>query len=140
MIFAGYDEEMKEFLKSNSGLDGRISHTFVFPNYSREELVEIFFHMIKDKFEYEEGFRDVVKEYMQSITDEALSSREFSNARFVRNLFERVWAKTAYRASFTDDKSMILKKEDFKAAIEEADFQEVMSEKKAEKRIGFVAE
>lgn len=140
VIFAGYDEEMKEFLKSNSGLDGRISHTFVFPNYSREELVEIFFHMIKDKFEYEEGFRDVVKEYMQSITDEALSSREFSNARFVRNLFERVWAKTAYRASFTDDKSMILKKEDFKAAIEEADFQEVMSEKKAEKRIGFVAE
>ena len=31
MIFAGYPNEMKEFLKSNPGLDSRIKYKFTFP-------------------------------------------------------------------------------------------------------------
>lgn len=140
VIFAGYDKEIKEFLKSNSGLESRIPHTLEFPNYTRDELVEIFFHNIKGTFEYEEGFREQVEDYMHALSEDVLTAKEFSNARFVRNLYERVWAKMAYRISYGEDKATILRKADFKAAIEETDFQEMMNEKKAEKRIGFVTE
>ncbi|XP_044166062.1 ribulose bisphosphate carboxylase/oxygenase activase, chloroplastic-like [Acropora millepora] len=41
MIFAGYPNEMKEFLKSNPGLDSRIKYKFTFPDYSVQELPTI---------------------------------------------------------------------------------------------------
>ena len=42
MIFAGYKEKMKKFLKVNPGLRSRIYRTFTPPNYSTQDLGEIF--------------------------------------------------------------------------------------------------
>ena len=47
IILAGYPECMRKVLNANSGLARRITHRFDFPNYSEEELVEIFFVMAK---------------------------------------------------------------------------------------------
>ena len=42
MIFAGYEKPMEKFLNVNPGLRSRIYRKFVFPDYSTEELGEIF--------------------------------------------------------------------------------------------------
>ncbi len=136
VIFAGYEEEMEEFLRTNSGLKSRIPHILRFPNYSKEELEEIFFQMTEKSFEYEDELKETLSEYLANISPEAYESKEFSNARFMRNLYERVWGKAAYRISFSEDKAGILKVKDMKAALEEDMFASLI-ERKQEKRIGF---
>ena len=42
VIFAGYKDEMKTFIASNSGIASRIGYTFDFPDYTEEELLEIY--------------------------------------------------------------------------------------------------
>ena len=137
IIFAGYKDEMEEFVDLNSGLKSRIPHILYFPNYSREELQDIFNLMMEGAFEYEEELQEVLKNYLESISDKSFDSREFSNARFVRNLYERTWGKAAYRINFTEDKEVILRASDMEAALEEEMFAS-MIEKKETKRIGFI--
>lgn len=81
----------------------------------------------------------LVSELMKKtrISPEAYESKEFSNARFIRNLYERVWGKAAYRIRFEEDKERILKVEDMKAALEEEMFASLV-ETKTTRRIGFV--
>lgn len=136
VIFAGYKKEMEEFLERNSGLESRIPHILEFPNYSREELLEIFYHMINGKFEYEDMLKETLDAYIMGIPDAKLEEKEFSNARFVRNLYERLWGKAAYRMSFGEDKSMMLKKVDLDKVLEEDAFKAMM-DAQGTKRIGF---
>lgn len=42
VIFAGYKREMKDFLAMNPGIASRIGYNFYFPDYSPEELAEIY--------------------------------------------------------------------------------------------------
>ena len=42
MIFAGYEDKMEKFLNVNPGLRSRIYRKFTFPDYSTDELREIF--------------------------------------------------------------------------------------------------
>ena len=42
MIFAGYEKEMDKFLDVNPGLRSRIYRKFIFPDYSTDELQQIF--------------------------------------------------------------------------------------------------
>ena len=139
VILAGYKEEMEEFAKQNSGLKSRIPHVLEFPNYTRAELIEIFFKMIDVKFEYERELKETLCDYILNIPDENLNDREFSNARFVRNLYERLWGKAAYRISQSEDKLFSLKKEDMICVMEEEDFQTMVKEK-SKKQIGFTFE
>ena len=56
VIFAGYKDEMKTFMDSNAGITSRIGYTFDFPDYTPEELVQIFNVKMKNMgFEIEEG-------------------------------------------------------------------------------------
>lgn len=136
VIFAGYQDEMNEFVKLNSGLSSRIPHVVDFPNYSREELLEIFFQIIDRKFEYEEAFKKEITEYIMNLPDEFIESKEFSNGRFVRNLFENLWGKAAYRISLTGETEIILKKEDAVTVIQEEGLTELNEEKP--RKIGFI--
>jgi hypothetical protein len=40
-IFAGYEEDMKRFVNANNGMRRRITDTFVFENYSMDDLFDI---------------------------------------------------------------------------------------------------
>ena len=54
--------------------------------------------------------------------DEIIESKEFSNARFVRNLYERTWGKAALRMQMSGISDNKLKLDDFKSAIAEKEF------------------
>lgn len=139
VIMAGYKDEMEQLLEANPGLESRIPYIIDFPNYSQEELAEIFFQMLDGKILYGDNLKEVVKNFFASIPDEVMQEKDFSNARLVRNLFERVWGKAAYRRSLRGEKELEILKEDLLCASEEAEFQRLMTSKE-HKKIGFHAE
>lgn len=49
VILAGYNERMKAFMKRNEGLKSRIPYWIDFPDYTAEELTDIFKLMIHEK-------------------------------------------------------------------------------------------
>lgn len=137
VIMAGYPEEMEELMGANAGLESRIPYTIEFPNYTREQLYEIFIMMVNKSFKYKEGFEECVKDYFLSLPEAVFDSKEFSNARFVRNLFERTWGKATLRWQLYKEETMELSKEDFIAATNESDFSKNMQ--KNRRMMGFMA-
>ena len=136
VIMAGYTNEMEELMKGNPGLESRMPYIIEFPSYSREELYAIMMTMVKGRVEYTEGFSEAAKEYFDSLSDEVLSSKSFSNARFVRNLFERTCAKAGIRQRLDRFERLVLTKEDFFLASSERAFESLI-ERKTRRKIGF---
>ena len=69
------------------------------------------------------------------IPSEVLNSKEFSNARFVRNLYERTWAKAVMRCQLEKLDEITLTRDDFARSSSDKEFSFIMKKKKA--RIGF---
>ena len=86
-IAAGYRDDMKEFLKMNTGLPSRFNKQIEFPDYNAKELELIFLSMAKKK-----GFRlDQEASEKLHIEFENMYNRRgetFGNARDVRNLLD----------------------------------------------------
>jgi SpoVK/Ycf46/Vps4 family AAA+-type ATPase len=135
VIMAGYEEEMEELLTANPGLKSRMPYEISFRNYTRDELIEIFFGMIGNDFTYTDGFDRAICDFIHSIPDEVLSDKEFSNARMIRNLYERIWSKAAYRKRQFNLDSVVLQEEDIQRAIADEEFHQLLDRKK--KPIGF---
>ncbi|MBQ9975352.1 MAG: AAA family ATPase [Clostridia bacterium] len=135
VIMAGYPDEMKHLMKANAGLESRMPYVIEFPNYTKVQLFEIFMKMVNKSFDYAEGFEEVAKEYFNKLPEELISSKEFSNARFVRNLFERTWGKAAMRSQLDRVEKLTLSKEDFLLASSEDEFK--INEKKPKNTLGF---
>ncbi len=94
VIFAGYKEEMLEFLQMNPGLDSRVPFKINFKDYSNDELFEIFNKMIKDSnFYLEDGLEELLLKHFEEVK----KSKNFGNARYVRNFVERLKIKQANR-------------------------------------------
>ena len=92
VIFAGYTKEMQDFLNANSGIVSRIGYNVEFDDYTVEELLQIFNQMMnKSGFTVTEEamnrFREIINEYK--------NTKNFGNARFVRNIYEKSIVKHA---------------------------------------------
>lgn len=124
VIMAGYTDDMETLMEGNAGLRSRMPYLIHFPNYTRNQLYEIFMLMVRSHFEYEPELDTAAKDYFLSLPDAITDSREFSNARFVRNLYERTWSKASLRASLDGAETITLKKADFIAASAEDEFSE----------------
>ena len=122
VIMAGYTDEMDTMMKGNAGLASRVPYTIEFPNFTREELYKIFVAILGKQMEYDEDLLPAVEQYINSLPDEVLESKEFSNARFVRNLFERTLAKAATRTQRERLDTVKLTAADFNRAICDAEF------------------
>ena len=116
VILAGYGSEMKAFIDSNPGLQSRFNRYIHFPDYDADELKQIFLLNAK-KNQYsldDEALAELEKLMSSSI---AHKDKNFGNARFVRNLFEKSIQNQAMRLSsqpnITEEILSILKSEDF---------------------------
>jgi SpoVK/Ycf46/Vps4 family AAA+-type ATPase len=100
VVAAGYPEEMAEFISSNPGLASRFPRTIKFPDYTDDELMEIF-----------EG---ICERHRYVLTEQAAASlraqladvprtKGFGNGRYVRNVFEAMVAKQASRVVKIDN-------------------------------------
>ena len=96
VIVAGYTKEMVEFIESNPGLRSRFNKYIHFPNYSASELMEIFKLMCKETdYHLTPGAATMAETYLRGMTDGDM--KNFSNARLVRNYFERCIDRQATR-------------------------------------------
>ena len=87
VIMAGYSEEMNELFHSNPGLMSRIRSQIYFPDYSDDELVQIFELMcLQREYQYDSEMPKLVKQFISTQDKD----RYFGNARFVRNLVEEM--------------------------------------------------
>lgn len=133
VIFAGYRKEMEELMEGNPGLRSRIPFVIDFNNYTREELVEIFLSM-KDS-PLAEGTEEKVRDYFMHLPDELLEAQDFSNARFVRNLYERTCNKAISRCRLNNVSGLTILPEDFELAVADGEFGKYIPKKRS---LGFV--
>ena len=96
VILAGYSKEMEDFINSNSGLQSRFNRYIDFPDYSSEELLQIFEFITQnnDCFASDDAII-YLKEYIEKAVEH--KNQNFGNARFVRNLFEKIITQQANR-------------------------------------------
>ncbi|MBE6754101.1 MAG: AAA family ATPase [Ruminococcaceae bacterium] len=136
VIMAGYPDEMTDLMKGNPGLESRMPYLIQFPNFTRDDLFRIFMQMVKRSFNYDEGFETAARDFFDSIDEDIVQSKEFSNARFARNLYERTWGKAAVRRQLDGSHRFVLIAQDLANAISDADFT-TMLERKGSARLGF---
>jgi SpoVK/Ycf46/Vps4 family AAA+-type ATPase len=87
VIVAGYPEEMKEFLESNSGLKSRFNLWYEFPDYTPDEMLKIAQLIVSKK-----GLtlqKEAMEELSKFITENYRNrTKHFGNARFITSIIE----------------------------------------------------
>lgn len=135
VIFAGYPEEMADFVERNPGLKSRLAYEVSFPNYSKEELFAI------GKLEAEKRglhFSEEVEAKFLSVIESLQKDdpKNFGNGRTVRNMIEHSMMSVAMRlaksdfSEVSDEALTTLQVEDF-------NLQEILVKNPGEKQIGF---
>lgn len=96
VILAGYEDEMQAFIESNPGLRSRFNRYIHFPDYNESELYAIL-ESILSRLDYtlEEGVAEVIRQYIHTAI--LHKNRTFGNARFVRNMFEKIMENQSIR-------------------------------------------
>lgn len=92
VVFAGYDEQMQDFLRMNPGLASRAPNTFNFEDYTPDEVATIGHEaLLSDEYSVDEDLyrRIVTRRYGQSVTG--------GNGRWVRNFNEALIQHVAER-------------------------------------------
>lgn len=98
VIVAGYTKPMERFINSNPGLKSRFNKYIEFPDYSVDELEQIF-ELDCRKYDYivEEDAKKHIRELIvQRKTEKA---ENFANAREIRNMFEEIITNQARRVA-----------------------------------------
>lgn len=132
VIFAGYPEQMDEFLKSNPGLKSRVPFEISFNDYSSSEMFAIAEHeAIKRGFKISPEAKSRVMTLISSYGMEPDSG----NGRFVRNLVEN--AIMNYACRFYGEDVSYEAKNDFVLLPEDFTYDSESSSKAREYRIGF---
>ena len=98
VIIAGYKNEMQRFIDSNPGLQSRFNRYIDFPDYTGKELAEIFkMYMKKNQYTLSPDAQTYLKERFDYAV--AHKDRNFGNARYARNVFEKSIQQQANRLS-----------------------------------------
>ncbi|WP_339280012.1 AAA family ATPase [Lysinibacillus sp. FSL P2-0066] len=89
IIVAGYTELIEEFLQSNPGFKSRFNHFVQFDNFSTDELYDIFAMLCQtNDYRFGEAFAQHMKTQLRHMPIETIPN--FSNGRYIRNLFEKL--------------------------------------------------
>lgn len=134
VIFAGYPDKMKYFLDHNEGLRSRIAFHIDFPDYTPDELTDIF-KLMANKRGYK--ISDDVAEYCKKIFKRVAKKKNFGNGRFVRNLLEQAWLKQAQRIIKENEGGTVTKDDLISFKVEDFDVN-VDKKYKDERKLGFV--
>lgn len=89
IIVAGYTELIEDFSQSNPGFKSRFNHFVQFDNFSTDELYDIFAMLCQtNDYQFGEAFAQHMKTQLRHMPIETIPN--FSNGRYIRNLFEKL--------------------------------------------------
>lgn len=101
VILAGYNKEMNDFMKANSGLESRFPLKIEFPDYSAEELFEIGKNMVSKK-----GFilsENAIPAFREAVYDlKRHSTATSGNGRMIRNFIDEIIRNQSSRIAVND--------------------------------------
>ena len=130
-ILAGYPVEMDKMIDVNPGMRDRISFYVDFPDYSAAELAEIFHSFAAaDDFRMSSAASELVEASVECAV--AHKGDNFSNARIVRKLYERV-----RMAHMVDSATDVLGIADVRKALADEDMAALFVEAGAKAVTGF---
>lgn len=96
VIVAGYRDPMKSFIDSNQGLKSRFQNIIHFPDYTQGELSQIFLNLCTaNQINISDTGLAKLNKYLADVNPIG----EHGNARFIRNLFEKMFANLSNRAA-----------------------------------------
>lgn len=132
VIFAGYAEQMQQFLDRNPGMASRIAFHVEFEDYSTRELCDMTRLMLSRK---QMTITDEAMEKLKKIYESARKNSNFGNGRFVRKMLEEAEMNLAERVAQLKESAITTK---LLTTIEEEDIQETEEKKvKGKKQMGF---
>lgn len=122
-IMAGYTKDMDELLFSNPGFSSRISFQLEFPDYSGDELVNIFHSLAKRE---EVILGPSVDSFIRALLDNERRKADFGNGRSAGEILHKVRIKQGVRVGEEIEKGVqhstsfykTLTQKDFKAVLE----------------------
>ena len=99
VIVAGYTDDMEQFIATNPGFKSRFTRFIEFPDYSGEDLAEIYARWMK-KYDYVAS-PETQKEILTRLCAmrKAADPKTFGNARDARSAFEKTVERHAVRIS-----------------------------------------
>ena len=98
VILAGNTNELGQFISTIPGLRSQFNRYIHFNDYSAEELFEIFsLQMKKNEYTLEDDAAQYLRQHLKVIVGS--KPRDFNNARYIRNLFEKTIEAQANRLS-----------------------------------------
>ena len=118
-ILAGYEDKMTNLFACNEGFTSRVKHNIYFPDYTEEEMVDIFNYFTKDyngkKYTLAS---EAIPTLIEAFTYEK-KSKSFGNARTVRNAVDAVMDNYVDRVTSTGKHNFVITLEDVKKYAEE---------------------
>lgn len=90
VILAGYEEQMTKLLASNEGFASRIKHTIYFPDYTVDEMFNIFNAFINNYNGKSYRINEDAKTLLIETFELEKKSKSFGNARTVRNAVDSI--------------------------------------------------
>lgn len=116
VIMAGYQNKMQELIEMNPGFKSRIQFEINFPDYSSEELYNIFKSLCKkENYKISSNIKQILLQHF----DMSKKEENFSNARYVRNIFEKVKIEQANRVITKKENENLIKKYDIEYVLKE---------------------
>lgn len=132
VILALTFEELEKVRKDVPDIDKVMYSEIEFKDFSRKELGDIFLRMVRrNKFSLEEGLREEILKYFDKLPEKVTKSGRFTNARYVRNLFDMTWSKTLLRAEIDQNDGRLITRQDFRLAASES--AEILNKKEPRK-------
>ncbi len=120
VIVAGYTKEMQEFIDTNPGLKSRFTKTIHFDDYQADQLEQIFNKLAK-KYVISDGAQKELHRIFEKMYNN--KTAHFGNGREVRNFYEMVVSKLAYRvgglSNYSDTELTLITEEDVITAEED---------------------
>ncbi|SFG54232.1 AAA family ATPase [Oribacterium sp. WCC10] len=132
VVFALTEEELEKVRMDAPDIDSAMPCEVEFKDFSRTELGEIFLRMVRrNKFQLEDGLDKEIMNYFDELPEKVTKSGKFTNARYVRNLFDRTWSKTLLRSEIDHDNGRKITRQDFRLAAAES--AEILNKKEPRK-------